>query len=53
MKADEFVVWLEGFLDAVGNTLTSEQVALIKEKSKLVMLRGPFMRRNVEPTLNV
>lgn len=44
MNTDSFIIWLQGFIDAAGNSLTAEQMTELKSTLDTVELRGPFRR---------
>lgn len=45
MQAEQFIIWLKGFLEACGPSVTVEQIATINEKLDGLQLRGPFRER--------
>ena len=48
MRAEEFVVWVKGFLAATGPTWTPEQAQIVKDHADLVMVRGPVARADMQ-----
>jgi hypothetical protein len=51
MQAEQFVLWLKGFLEACGDSVNPEQTAVVKENLAALQLRGPFRDRSaVGPT---
>lgn len=44
MNPESFILWLQGFLDAAGDSLTIEQMAELKATVDTVPMRGPFRR---------
>lgn len=49
MRPEAFIIWLSGYVDACGNSMTTEQVAVVKEKMAEVMLPGFFRQMPPRP----
>lgn len=49
MSPELFIVWLQGYLAAAGDSLSPEQLIVVKAELATVQLRGPYRKMPVQP----